>query len=145
MPATAALDLLDTLTFHHRFSIFLSALEQAGLVHELRAAGPFTLLAPTDAAISRLPAQTWRDLLRPGNEELLYDILTYHVIPGEVRVSDLRPGQELITLGGQHLRGCQDRQGEICLDRAHIIQGDIVCANGILHAIDKVLLPGIRD
>ena len=143
--AAATLDIVDTLASAQSFSTFLKALEQSGVTEELRAAGPFTVFAPTDMAFNRIPPNTLRDLMKSGNEELLYDIMSYHVVPGEVHADSLQPGQNFTTLGGQHLSSCKDQAGAICLDRSHIIQADVACVNGILHAVDKVLLPGNRD
>lgn len=143
--ATDTRNVIDAILAQRDFSTFSSALEQAELTEELRAEGPFTIFAPNDEAFDLIPKSTWRDLTRPGNEELLYDILTYHIVPGRVTVADLEPGQQMTTLAGQHLNTCKDRAGQLCLDRSHILQGDITCANGLVHVIDKVLLPGNRD
>jgi len=143
--ATETRTVIDAILAQRNFSIFANALEQAELAEELRGEGPFTIFAPNDDAFDLIPKSTWRDLMAAGNEELLYDILTYHIVPGQIWMASLEPDVTLTTLAGQHLTVCKDRRGELCLDRSHILQGDITCANGLVQVIDKVLLPGNRD
>lgn len=143
--ATETQTVIDAIRAQHNFSMFAKALEHADLADELRDVGPFTVFAPNDEAFQMIPQSTWRDLMAPGNEELLYDILTYHVVPNRVTTADLEPGVDLTTLAGQHLHLCNSEVGELCIDRSHILRGDIACSNGLVHVIDKVLLPGNRD
>jgi uncharacterized surface protein with fasciclin (FAS1) repeats len=83
--------------------------------------GPFTVLAPVNAAFAKLPSGTVANLLKPENKGALTAVPTYHVIPGKLTVEDLE----------------KDAKGDI----ATIAIGDMVQSNGVIHAIDKVLLP----
>ncbi|WP_247654602.1 fasciclin domain-containing protein [Cereibacter sphaeroides] len=93
-------DIVETATGAGSFTTLLTAAEAAGLVDTLKGDGPFTVFAPTDAAFAALPEGTVEDLLKPENKEKLTEILTYHVVPGEVMSSDLTEGMTAETVEG---------------------------------------------
>ena len=99
-----------------------------------------TVFAPTDAAFEALPEGTVEELLKPENKEQLISILTYHVVPGKVMSSDLTDGMKAATVQGAEIT--VDIDGGAMVDEAKVIQADIEAANGIIHVIDKVIMPG---
>jgi len=109
-------------------------------VETLKGDGPFTVFAPTDAAFEALPEGTVEELLKPENKEQLISILTYHVVPGKVMSSDLTDGMKAATVQGAEIT--VDIDGGAMVDEAKVIQADIEAANGIIHVIDKVIMPG---
>ena len=102
--------------------------------------GPFTVFAPTDAAFKKLPKGTLASLLKPENKGKLVKILTYHVVPGKVMAADLAGKTTAVaTVEGSrvHVNG---KHG-VRVNGARVVKADIVADNGVIHVIDKVLLP----
>ncbi len=133
-------DIVDTAVAAGSFNTLAAALTEAGLIDALKGDGPFTVFAPTDAAFAALPAGTVETLLLPENRARLTAILTYHVVPGRVgsrKVVDLTGA---LTLNGQRL-GITVDHGTVRIDDATVQTVDIDCTNGVIHVIDKVLLP----
>ena len=131
----------------------VAAVKAAGLVKTLEGPGPFTVFAPTNSAFSHLPKGTVPTLLKPENKEKLTQVLTYHVVPGRLTESKLhamiKEGHgkaELKTVEGGDLTATRshghyyitDAKG----DRARITIGDVLQSNGVIHVINKVMLPG---
>ncbi|MBW4437028.1 MAG: fasciclin domain-containing protein [Pleurocapsa minor GSE-CHR-MK-17-07R] len=131
----------ELLTNDGRFGTLLAAVEAAGLGEALSGEGPFTVLAPTDeafaAALEALGVEA-ADLL--GNTELLTTILTYHVIPGRFQLRDVTSGPEATTLQGETVQFALTA-GILTVNEATIIDVDNIASNGVVHAIDGVLLP----
>lgn len=121
------------------FKILTQALKAAGLIETLQGAGPFTIFAPTDAAFAKLPKDALQDLLKPENKEVLIKVLTYHVVPGQVLSTDLKPG-EVKSLQGDPISVKVDANGVVVND-GKVTQADIQGSNGVIHAIDSVILP----
>lgn len=121
------------------FSILVSALQEAELVKTLQGEGPFTVFAPTDEAFEALLTDldiTAEELLAQPDLE---SILTYHVIPSEVLAGDLEDGQTVETVNGEELTF--DLSGDPMVNDAAITMTDIDASNGVIHAIDTVLVP----
>ena len=112
----------------------------ARLVETLKGDGPFTVFAPTDEAFAALPAGTVEDLLKPENKDQLVAILTYHVVPGKVMSSDIA-GKSLSaeTVQGQSLK--VDAMKAVMINDAQVVAVDVEASNGVIHVIDKVLIP----
>jgi uncharacterized surface protein with fasciclin (FAS1) repeats len=137
------MDIVDTAIAAGNFTTLVTALKAADLVDTLKSAGPFTVFAPTDAAFDKLPPGTVANLLKPENKPILIQILKYHVVAGNftaqaiidlhppVRVETLAGRSVLVTLEGNRLR----------VNDAFVIIPNVFCTNGIIHAIDTVLLP----
>ena len=123
-----------------QFTTLLAAVDAAGLTETLLGRGPYTLFAPTDEAFARLPAGTVQDLLKPENREKLRLVLTYHVIAGRVTASHARNVSSANTVAGQDLRISQ-RNDELRINDATVRIADIPASNGIIHVIDRVLIP----
>jgi uncharacterized surface protein with fasciclin (FAS1) repeats len=132
-------DIVDTASGAGEFTTLVAAVQAAGLVDTLKGEGPFTVFAPNDAAFAALPAGTVDDLLKPENKAMLTDILTYHVVPGKVMSSDLSDGMMAKTVEGSDVTiGTSDG---VSVDGAKVVQADIEASNGVIHVIDKVILP----
>ena len=139
-PARAT-DIVDTAVAAGNFTTLVAAVKAAGLVDTLKGTGPFTVFAPTDAAFAALPAGTVETLLKPENKAKLASILTYHVLPGRVMAKDIA-GKKLDpkTVEGRTL--AIDASGNaVKVNDATVAKADIVADNGVIHVIDKVLLP----
>jgi len=136
-----AADIVDTAVAAGGFTTLVTAVKAAGLVDTLKGPGPFTVFAPTDAAFAALPAGTVATLLKPENKARLVAILTYHVLPGRILSKDIA-GKKLDpkTVEGESL--AIDATGKtVKVNTATVIKADIIADNGVIHVIDKVLLP----
>ena len=133
-------DIVDIASSNADFSTLVTAVSAAGLVDTLKGDGPFTVFAPTNAAFAALHAGTLENLLKPENKDQLIKILTYHVVPGAV-TSEQLAGKRLnvATVQGQtvHIDG---RNG-VKVNKSKVTTADIIASNGVIHVIDKVLLP----
>lgn len=116
-----------------------AAVTAAGLVETLKGAGPFTVFAPTDAAFSAIQKDV-DNLLKPENKAKLTDILTYHVVSGNAMAADLEDGQELTTVQGGKLK-VAIKGDKVMIGDAQVTLADVIASNGVVHVIDKVLMP----
>ena len=116
-----------------------AAVKAAGLVETLQGKGPFTVFAPTDEAFSAIQSEV-ENLLKPENKTKLSKILTYHVVSGKMKAADLKDGQELTTVEGGKLK-VSVKDGKVTVGGAKVATADITASNGVIHVIDKVLLP----
>jgi uncharacterized surface protein with fasciclin (FAS1) repeats len=116
-----------------------AAVKAAGLVETLQGKGPFTVFAPTDAAFAAIQSEVDK-LLKPESKEKLSKILTYHVVSGKMKAADLKDGQELTTVEGSKLK-VMVKDGKVMVGNAKVTTADISASNGVIHVIDKVLLP----
>lgn len=123
-----------------QFQTLLAAAEAAGLVETLTGAGPLTVFAPTDAAFAALPAGTVESLLQPENRDQLRAILTYHVVPGKVMAADVVKLTSANTANGQAVSISSDDAG-VMVSGARVVKADIGASNGVIHVIDKVMIP----
>ncbi|MBK6763946.1 MAG: fasciclin domain-containing protein [Micrococcales bacterium] len=138
--ATASADtIVDVAAGNPDFSTLVAAVEAADLAETLSAEGPYTVFAPTDAAFEALPAGVLDALLLPENKELLTEILTYHVVAGEVMSTDIEPG-EVPTVEGQDLT-IEVTDGTVTVNGATVEAADVEASNGVIHVIDEVLVP----
>jgi uncharacterized surface protein with fasciclin (FAS1) repeats len=126
------------------FTTLARLIQAAGLTNQLQSSGgSFTVFAPTDAAFAALPQGTLERLQRPENRALLRQILAYHVVPQTLTSSELQTGGLRTLGGGLAIRRASDR---IIVNNGSIIQPDIRANNGIVHAINRVLIPtGLRQ
>jgi len=133
-------DIVDIAAGNDDFSTLVAAVSAAGLVDTLKGDGPFTVFAPTNAAFAALPAGTVDTLLMPENKDQLIKVLTYHVVPGAV-TSDQIAGKRLsvATVQGQKLH-VNGKHG-VKINKSNVTTADIIATNGVIHVIDKVLLP----
>lgn len=123
-----------------QFNTLIAAAKAAGLAPTLSGKGPFTVFAPTDAAFAKLPKGTVESLLKPANKHKLASILKYHVVAGEIEASDIKAGRSHVkTVNGQSLT--VRKHGGVRVNNAKVISADVQADNGVIHVIDKVLLP----
>jgi transforming growth factor-beta-induced protein len=123
-----------------QFGTLLAAVEAAGLTETLLGRGPFTVFAPTDDAFARLPNGTVQDLLKPENRDRLRTILTYHVVAGRVTAEQARGVSSAETVAGQRVR-VSTNGDQLRINDATVRIADIPASNGIVHVIDRVLIP----
>lgn len=139
--ANAQADIVDTAIAAGKFDTLAAALTAAGLVDTLKGKGPFTVFAPTDEAFAALPAGTVESLLKPENKEKLVAILTYHVVPGRYPAARVAGLDEAATVNGDTV-DIRASSGAVMVDGAKVVTADVAASNGVIHVIDKVLMPG---
>ncbi len=122
------------------FTTLVAAVQAAGLAEKLSGPGPFTVFAPTNEAFSKLPPGTLEELLKPENKAKLVSVLTYHVVPGNVKAKDVVKLKEATTVAGSNV-AIVVKNGVIMIDGAKVVQTDITSSNGVIHVIDAVILP----
>jgi uncharacterized surface protein with fasciclin (FAS1) repeats len=130
--------LVGTLEENSGFGTLLQTLEAANLTTALETAGPFTMFAPTDAAFAALPAGALEQLLANPTGQLT-QILLFHIVPGHIEIDDLEHGMQITTQQGKSItveRGCH-----VVINGGRILTPNLRASNGIIHAIDTVLLP----
>ena len=132
-------DIVDTAVGADGFNTLVAAVQAAGLVDTLKGEGPFTVFAPTDEAFAALPAGTVENLLKPENKDQLIAVLTYHVVPGKVMSTDLQDDMMATTVQGGSIT--IDLDNGVMVNDATVAAADIVASNGVIHVIDKVILP----
>ena len=135
-----AADIVDTAVSAGSFKTLVAAVTAADLVSTLKSKGPFTVFAPTDAAFAKLPAGTLESLLKPENKAKLVAIHTYHVVPGKVMASDIA-GKSLKVASVQGSKISVEAHSGVMVDKANVVQADVLASNGVIHVIDTVILP----
>jgi uncharacterized surface protein with fasciclin (FAS1) repeats len=130
-------NIVDTVIAAGHFKTFAAAINAAGLTAELAGKGPFTVFAPTDEAFKKLPAGAYDNLLKDVGK--LKAVLNYHVVSGYLMARDLKSG-ELATAQGTSLTAVVS-SSDVRVNGARITKADIVATNGIVHAMDTVILP----
>lgn len=122
-------------------STFNKLVQQVGLTSALEATGPVTVFAPTDEAFKALPAATLDKLSR--NPEFLKTVLSYHVVPGALKATNIGATSTLTTLNGAQITAA--KAGDfITVDEGLVTKADLIAGNGVVHTIDRVLLPAAK-
>lgn len=142
--STSKPSVVETAIAAGQFKTLVQAVKAAGLVDALQGEGPFTIFAPTDAAFANLPKGTLTSLLEPAQKGTLANILTYHVIPGNLDAKHVASRGFLTSLNGQRVDIKVDDSG-VRVDGATVVQTDIHCSNGVIHVIDAVILPAKQN
>ena len=135
-----ALDIVDTAVSAGQFNTLVAAVEAADLVTTLKGDGPFTVFAPTDEAFAALPEGTVENLLKPENKEQLISVLTYHVVAGKIMSSDIAGTTAMV----ESVQGAEldvNATNGVTVDGATVVTADIETDNGVIHVIDRVVLP----
>ncbi len=133
-------DIVDTAVADGRFTTLVAAVQAADLVDALKGDGPLTVFAPTDEAFAALGQETIDTLLLPENKDQLVAILTYHVVAGKTVAADLTGKTVSVeTLEGRTVD--IDGTDGVSVNGATVIVPDVMAKNGVIHAIDAVLLP----
>lgn len=137
-----AQDIVDTAIANGQFRTLVAAVQAADLEATLRSTGPFTVFAPNDAAFAALPAGTVENLLKPENKAKLVAILTYHVVPGRVMAADVA-GKTVnaMSVEGATVKVVGAANGVVTINGARVIAADVQASNGVIHVIDKVIMP----
>lgn len=138
LAGTPQKNIVETAVANEQFSTLVSLVKSAGLVDALSSEGPFTLFAPTNEAFAKLPASTLESLKK--DKQKLASILKYHVVSGKVPASKVVALSTANTLEGSAVR-IDSSKGGVMIDQASVTSTDIMTSNGIIHVIDKVLLP----
>jgi uncharacterized surface protein with fasciclin (FAS1) repeats len=135
--AAQAADIVDTAKSAGNFTTLVKAVDAAGLTDTLKGPGPYTVFAPTDAAFAKVPKAKLDALLK--DKAALTRVLTYHVVPGKVMAADVKPGAVKSVEGSMlHL---SMKGGKVHVDKATVVSADVAADNGVIHAIDTVLMP----
>lgn len=138
---TTTKTIVETAIENGSFDTLVAAVKAADLVATLSGAGPFTVLAPTDDAFAKLPAGTVESLVKPENKAKLAAILTYHVVAGLVPAATVVTLTEADTVQGSKIT-IEVKDGSVMLNGdTKVIITDVHCSNGVIHAIDTVLMP----
>jgi uncharacterized surface protein with fasciclin (FAS1) repeats len=129
-------------------STLVTAVKAAGLVDTLEGPGPFTVLAPTNDAFDKIPSEVLHKLLEPENKPVLVKVLTYHVISGAVKSTDLKNDEKVKTVEGDDLY-VRINDGHVFFiaetrDYGEVLKADVMASNGVVHIISGVLLPRIE-
>jgi uncharacterized surface protein with fasciclin (FAS1) repeats len=128
---------VDAAVSKPELSTLAKLIQDAGLTETLRGAGPFTVFAPTDEAFKAVPAATMAQLA--SNRDLLRSVLTYHVVPGKVTAAEVKTGPAKTVQGADIPLS---RAGTfVTVDEAMVTQADVSTGNGVVHVIDRVLMP----
>jgi uncharacterized surface protein with fasciclin (FAS1) repeats len=126
------------------FEILVKAVTAAKLADTLKGPGPFTVFAPSDEAFGKLPAGTLDRLLKPENAQELSTILTYHVVSGDVRAEKVVGLKSATALNGQRIPVVSGKEG-VSVAGARVVKTDMVCKNGVIHVVDRVMMPATKD
>ena len=138
--SSLALDIVDTAASAGQFNTLVAAVEAADLVTTLKGDGPFTVFAPTDEAFAALPEGTVENLLKPENKDQLVAVLTYHVVSGKIMSSDIAGTATMVeSVQGSELD--VNATDGVTVDGATVVTADIETDNGVIHVIDRVVLP----
>lgn len=142
--AANAANIVETAQSAGQFGTLLAAAQAAGLAGALADGENLTVFAPTDDAFAALPAGTVESLLEPENKDQLAAILSYHVLP-RVLTSNMLPGRTIhvktIKASGDRLLAVSKSHSGVTVDEANVVSADIMADNGVIHVIDKVMLP----
>lgn len=133
------LNIVDTAIRRGVFQTFTRLLEGTQLEKELRSNKCYTLFAPTDVAFVDVPNKILNQLLRAESQEILANVLSYHAVPGKVMSAELKDLSKARTAYGEDL--IVSNGDEVRIDGARVIQADIEARNGVIHGIDRLLLP----
>ena len=122
------------------FSTLVAAIKAAGLAETLSGKGPFTVFAPTNEAFKKLPPGALANLLKPENKAKLAEVLKYHVVAGNVMAADVVKLKKAKTVEGSDVT-IKVVGSKVTVDGAQVVKTDIKSKNGVIHVIDKVMLP----
>jgi uncharacterized surface protein with fasciclin (FAS1) repeats len=140
---SAAQSISDVTASNASFTTLNAALKAAGLTDILSSQGPFTVFAPTDEAFAALPKGTVEKLLQPENKDKLVKLLTYHVVSGEVLSSGMKSGN-VSSVEGSPIAVKVSNQA-VMVNNARVTTADVKTSNGVIHVIDKVIVPPMAN
>ncbi len=138
--APEPVNIADTAARTPSLSTLNRLINEAGLAETLRGPGPYTVFAPSDDAFKAVPAKTMEELGK--NKDLLKSVLAYHVVPGKVSSADVKNGNTKTVQGADV--ALAKAGGFVTIEDAMVVQPDVAAANGVVHVIDRVLVPPKR-
>ena len=131
-------NIVQVASANDNFETLVQAVTAADLAGTLSGAGPFTVFAPVDAAFEKLPSGALSDLV--SDRAALRSVLTYHVVSGRLTAADLQGRDYVTTVNGERLR-VRTMNGRVMVGNATVAMADVAASNGVIHAIDTVLMP----
>ena len=134
------MNIVETAVNHGSFKTLVAAVTAADLVSTLTSEGPFTVFAPLDEAFAELPEGTVETLVKPENKQQLTSILTYHVLAGKIMSTDLSDGMKATTVNGEEVT-VHLKEGKVFINDAQVVLADVETDNGVIHAVNKVIMP----
>jgi uncharacterized surface protein with fasciclin (FAS1) repeats len=134
-------DIVATATAAGKFTTLTMLLKRAGLVSALKQPGPYTVFAPTDAAFKKVPKKTLKALL--ANKAKLKAVLLYHVVAGKVTAADVVKLRSAKTLNGKKV-GIRVSGSNVFVNTAKVVKADVMATNGVIHVVNRVLIPPAR-
>jgi len=137
-PATAKSNIVETAVAAGNFDTLVSLVKQAGLAETLSAKGPYTVFAPTDAAFEKVPKKTLNAL--GEDKAMLKSVLLYHVAEGRLPAKRVIKRSSIKTLNGQRVR-VRVARGNVFVNKSKVVTADVRASNGIIHAVNRVLIP----
>ncbi len=140
MDTTNQNDLVDVAASQDEFATFVMLLNKTGLGGVLKGEGPFTIFVPTDEAFEALGHAKLESLLMPSNSEELKSLLMFLVVPKKLSSSDIKGDMKVQTLDGKDLNITAE-DGKITVEDAAVVGSDLDASNGVIHVIDKVIMP----
>ncbi len=135
-------NLVDTVTQAEKFSTLAKAIQSAELVEMLQSPGPITVLAPTDDAFAKLPEGMMNEMMQ--DQFALQRVLMYHILQADARLEDLQEIDEAPTAEGSVV-AVEHKDGQVKVNDARVLEADILTDNGVIHAIDTVLMPTLVE
>src|SRR6185369_15397026 len=139
-PATAPVSVADTIARDPQLSTLDGLVRQSGLAETLKSGGPYTLFAPTNEAFKAVPAKTMDELAH--DPARLKDVLSYHVLAARMTAAEVKNGSAMTTQGGAV---ALSKAGDfVVVEEAMVQQADIAASNGVVHTVDRVLMPPVR-
>ncbi|CAB9497922.1 beta-induced protein ig-h3 [Seminavis robusta] len=144
LPTSVTSDIVDIAAGADAFSTLVDLVTTAGLVDTLKGEGPFTVFAPTNDAFAELPEETVALLTSPEGKDQLIDILTYHVVAGNVYASQV-PAEGEITMVNGDAAMVKNDGSMVMINDAMVVMDQILASNGVIHPINKVILPPADD
>jgi len=130
-------NLIETAIAVGNFKTLISIVQETGLIESLTTEGQYTVFAPTDEAFSKISPEIFEDLLI--DKERLTEVLTYHIIPKKLMSNEVIKIKNAKTVNGEEIK--INSANGVKIDNAKVIKPDIECSNGVIHVIDKVLIP----
>lgn len=131
---------LENIESHPQLTTFIGAVKKSGLVKTLNGTGPYTFFVPTNEAFEALPGGTLEELMEPENREQLMELINNHVVVGKLNASALQSGSTITTVGEGQIKAV-NQGAEVMVNGARLETPDIVSSNGVIHIIDKVMMP----
>lgn len=132
---------VDVAASEQSLSTLTSVIQEAGLAETLQQDGPYTVFAPSNQAFDAIPQETRERLLQPENREALRQILSYHVVPGQLAANELESGQ-IATVAGEPVNVQVDQAAnQVRVNEATVTQPNLQASNGVVHIVDRIILP----